>query len=76
MTQQPFSRPGAIDLSGLGRPPAPPPAAPTAGAGSGSAGGAYSVAITQENFQQVLQESVTAPVVIVFHSAAQAPGSE
>jgi thioredoxin-like negative regulator of GroEL len=78
MTQQPFNRPGAIDLSGLGRPPAPQQAAPTAGAGSGagSAGGAYSVAITQENFQQVLQESMTAPVVIVFHSAAQAPGSE
>jgi len=74
MTQQPFSRPGAIDLSGLGRPPAPQQAAPTAGAGS--AGGAYSVAITQDNFQQVLQESMTAPVVIVFHSAAQAPGSE
>ena len=78
MTQQPFSRPGAIDLSGLGRPPAPQQAAPTAGAGSGSgsAGGAYSVAITQDNFQQVLQESMTAPVVLVFHSAAQAPGSE
>ena len=78
MTQQPFSRPGAIDLSGLGRPPAPQQAAPTAGAGSGSgsAGGAYSVAVTQENFQQVLQESMTAPVVLVFHSAAQAPGSE
>ena len=78
MTQQPFSRPGAIDLSGLGRPPAQQQAAPTAGAGSGpgSAGGAYSVAIDQDNFQQVLQESMTAPVVIVFHSAAQAPGSE
>ena len=78
MTQQPFSRPGAIDLSGLGRPPAPQQAAPTAGAGTGpgSAGGAYSVAINQDNFQQVLQESMTAPVVIVFHSAAQAPGSE
>ena len=74
MTQQPFSRPGAIDLSGLGRPPAPQQAAPSAGAGS--AGGAYSVAVTQDNFQQVLQESMTAPVVIVFHSAAQAPGSE
>ena len=78
MTQQPFSRPGAIDLSGLGRPPAPQQAAPTAGAGSGSGstGGAYSVAVTQDNFQQVLQESMTAPVVLVFHSAAQAPGSE
>ena len=78
MTQQPFSRPGAIDLSGLGRPPAPQQAAPTAGgtSGPGATGGAYSVAITQDTFQQVLQESMTAPVVIVFHSAAQAPGSE
>ena len=78
MTQQPFSRPGAIDLSGLGRPPAPQQAAPAAGTGSasGAAGGAYSVAITQDNFQQVLQESMTAPVVMVFHSAQQAPGSE
>ncbi|GAA1939265.1 tetratricopeptide repeat protein [Nocardioides hwasunensis] len=77
MTQQPFSRPGAIDLSGLGQPapqqPAPRPAAP---AGGGAASGSYSVTITQENFQQVLQESMTAPVVIVFHSAQQAPGSE
>ena len=78
MTQQPFSRPGAIDLSGLGRPPAPQQAAPTAGgtSGPGAPGGAYSVAITQDTFQQVLQESMTAPVVLVFHSAAQAPGSE
>ncbi|NYE37760.1 putative thioredoxin [Nocardioides cavernae] len=75
MTQQPFSRPGAIDLSGLGRPPAPPQDAAPAG-GSGSAPGAYSVAITQDNFQQVLQESMAAPVVLVFHSARQAPGSE
>ena len=74
MTQQPFSRPGAIDLSGLGQPPAPQQAA--APAGSSTSGGSYSVAITQENFQQVLQESMTAPVVMVFHSARQAPGSE
>jgi thioredoxin-like negative regulator of GroEL len=78
MTQQPFSRPGAIDLSGLGRPPASQQAAPTAGgtSGPGAPGGAYSVAITQDTFQQVLQESMTAPVVLVFHSARQAPGSE
>ncbi len=75
MTQQPFSRPGAIDLSGLGRPPAPQQAAAPAGSGS-APGGSYSVTITQDNFQQVLQESMTAPVVMVFHSAQQAPGSE
>jgi thioredoxin-like negative regulator of GroEL len=79
MTQQPFSRPGAIDLSGLQRPaPASAPggapgAAPTRGAAGGSS---YSLDVTQTNLQQLLQESMTAPVVLVFHSAAQAPGSE
>lgn len=75
MTQQPFSRPGAIDLSGLQR-SAPAPAAgaaPTAGSAGGSS---YSVTVTQDNLQQLLQESMTAPVVLVFHSAAQAPGSD
>ena len=79
MTQQPFSRPGAIDLSGLQRPAsasAPggaPGAAPTRGAAGGSS---YSLDVTQVNLQQLLQESMTAPVVLVFHSATQAPGSE
>lgn len=72
MTQQPFSRPGAIDLSALGQRPAQQQAIPTAA----GPGGAYSVAISQDNLQQVLQESMTAPVVMVFHSARQAPGSE
>lgn len=75
MTQQPFSRPGAIDLSGLQRSAATPPAgaAPATGAAGGSS---YSVSVTQDNFQQMLQESMTAPVVLVFHSATQAPGSD
>ncbi|WP_278259305.1 hypothetical protein [Nocardioides convexus] len=78
MTQQPFSRPGAIDLSALKRP------APAAGGGTpsgapvsgGSAGSAYSVAVDEANFQAVLEASMTAPVVLVFHSATQAPESE
>lgn len=75
MTQQPFSRPGAVDLSGLAQPAAP--AGATAAGGNGAAGGgSYSVTVTQQSFQQVLQESMTAPVVMVFHSAQQAPGSE
>ena len=74
MTQQPFSRPGAIDLSALKR-PAAPPAAPAPPAGGGPAG-AYSVDVTQHNLQQLLQESMTAPVVLAFYSASQAPGSE
>ena len=78
MTQQPFSRPGAIDLSALKRPAGAAPAgAPTGGAGSAPAGGsAYSVAVDEANFQTVLEASMTAPVVLVFHSPSQSPESE
>lgn len=81
MTQQPFSRPGAIDLSALKRPAGAAPAGPPAGAaGGGSTGGAtggsaYSVAIDEANFQTVLEASMTAPVVLVFHSPSQSPES-
>ena len=60
MTQQPFSRPGAVDLSGLQQP------APAAG---GGASGAYVVDVTEENFQQVLESSMNAAVVLAFTSA-------
>ena len=73
MTQQPFSRPGAIDLSGLQR-PAPAPAPGAAPAPAARAASSYSLDVTQANLQQLLQESMTAPVVLVFHSATQAPG--
>lgn len=82
MTQQPFSRPGAIDLSALKRPAAAAPAgAPAGGASGGAAGGgaggsAYSVAVDEANFQTVLEASMTAPVVLVFHSPSQSPESE
>lgn len=78
MTQQPFSRPGAIDLSALKRPaPAAGGGTPSAApAGGGGAGSAYSVAVDEANFQAVLEASMTAPVVLVFHSATQAPESE
>ncbi len=85
MTQQPFSRPGAIDLSGLKRPAsggAPPPAGGSGpgapGAGAPSAGGArssYALDITEQNFQTVLDSSVTAPVVLVFYSPTRSPES-
>ncbi len=73
MTQQPFSRPGAIDLSGLKRPASAPPAGggPTGGAG----GSAYAVDADEQNFQGLLEASMTAPVVLVFYSTAQAPES-
>jgi putative thioredoxin len=76
MTQQPFSRPGAVDLSGLKR-PAPGGAAPGAAGqgGTTATGSAYSVSVDQQSFQQVVESSVTAPVVLVFYSPSQAPES-
>lgn len=73
MTQQPFSRPGAIDLSAFKQaPPAPGgPGRPPSAAG----GSAYSVPVDQQNFQQVVESSVTAPVVLVFFAASQSPES-
>lgn len=69
MTQQPFSRPGAVDLSGLNR--------PAAGASQPTtdAVGAYAVHVTEENFQQTLESSITAPVLLVFFSRTRMPES-
>ncbi|GAB2984420.1 co-chaperone YbbN [Nocardioides montaniterrae] len=80
MTQQPFSRPGAIDLSALKRAAPAPSSAPTGGssapaAAGGPSGSAYSVAVTPENVQTVLESSMTAPVVLVFYSTSQVPTS-
>ena len=77
MTQQPFSRPGAIDLSGLKRPASAPPSG-GGGVSTGSAGvggSAYSVDVDEQNFQALLEASMTAPVVLVFYSTGQAPES-
>ncbi|KQQ43622.1 MULTISPECIES: co-chaperone YbbN [unclassified Nocardioides] len=84
MTQQPFSRPGAIDLSALKRPAPAAPAAPAApgapgGAGGPAAGGAggssYAVEVTEESFQAVVEQSMTAPVLLVFYSRTRMPES-
>jgi putative thioredoxin len=77
MTQQPFSRPGAVDLSALKRPAGgPPPAAGGAAAGAAPAGaGAYVVEVTEDSFQQVLEASMNALVLLVFYSPAQMPVS-
>ena len=76
MTQQPFSRPGAIDLSALKdrppvRPARPPPAAPPGTDG----GSAYSVVLDEQNFQATLESSMTAPVLLVFYSPTRHPAS-
>jgi putative thioredoxin len=74
MSQQPFSRPGAIDLSGLKRPAQAPPSRGGAPSGGGN-GSSYSVTVTEQNFQQTVEASTTAPVVLVFHSSSQSPES-
>ena len=74
MTQQPFSRPGAVDLSGLAQSAPGAPGAPGA-AGGDRLGSAYAVELDEQNFQSVLEESRVAPVVLLFHSATQAPQS-
>ncbi|MDQ4051878.1 MAG: tetratricopeptide repeat protein [Actinomycetota bacterium] len=76
MTQQPFSRPGAIDLSGLKR-PAAPAGAPGGGAASGGAAGgsAYAVDVTEQNFQATIESSMTAPVLLAFYSRSRMPAS-
>lgn len=80
MTQQPFSRPGAIDLSALKRPAAPPPAAgggPAAGPAAGAGAGAtsYSLEVNEQNFQEVIERSMTAPVLLVLFSRSRMPES-
>ena len=76
MTQQPFNRPGAIDLSGLRQPA--PQGAPVGGSsapGATPAGSSYSLAVDEENFQSVLEASMTAPVLLAFFSRTRMPES-
>jgi len=72
MTEHPnqpsFSRPGAVDLSGL-------QGVPAAGAGQSGVSDAYLVEITEQNFQATLESSMSAPVLLVFTSA-QSPESK
>lgn len=77
MSQQPFSRPGAIDLSALKRPAAPPPSGGGgAGAPRGPGDSAYSLRIDgEQTFQAAVEASMTAPVVLVFYSPSRVPES-
>jgi putative thioredoxin len=79
MSQQPFSRPGAVDLSALKRPAGSParPAATGGPAPAGAAGGAgaYVVEVSEASFQQVLEASMNALVLLVFYSPTQMPAS-
>ncbi|GAA1153525.1 tetratricopeptide repeat protein [Nocardioides aquiterrae] len=69
MSQQPFSRPGAVDLSGFA-------GATPAGAPEGTpAGSSYAVVVTEQNFQSTVEASTTAPVFLVFYSPTRMPES-
>jgi putative thioredoxin len=72
MSQQPFSRPGAVDLSGLQGSDASAPE----GVGAGSQPStAYTVQVTEQTFQEILEESRTAPVLMAFESPGRSPES-
>jgi putative thioredoxin len=77
MSQQPFSRPGAVDLSALKRPAAPAGGGPAPGqaAPGAAATGAYALEVTEESFQSVLEASMNALVLLVFYSPTQMPAS-
>ena len=66
--QQPFSRPGAVDLSGLQGPDA-------STGGAGRASSAYAVQVTEQNFQEILEGSRSAPVLLAFESPGRSPES-
>lgn len=73
MSQQPFSRPGAFDLSGL-------TGAQGAAPGAGAAGGApastpYAVRVDEQTFQELLEASRNAPVLLAFESPSRSPES-
>jgi putative thioredoxin len=72
MTQQPFSRPGAVDLSALKRPA--PPAGGTKPAGAPS-GGSYVLEVSEQTLQTLLEASVNALVLMVFYSPSRMPES-
>ena len=73
----PFSRPGAVDLSGLKRPAAPVGGGGPAGSGGSSSGapGSYAVDVDEQNFQALLESSMTAPIVVVVYSPSRMPAS-
>ena len=71
MSQQPFSRPGAVDLSGLqGSGSAGAPGGPGAAASA-----AYAVQVTEQSFQEILEGSRSAPVLLAFESPSRSPES-
>jgi putative thioredoxin len=75
MSQQPFSRPGAVDLSGLTRTSGAAGQGAPGGAGAPAGGSSYWLDVTQENFQSTVEASLTAPVLLAFYSPSRLPES-
>ena len=77
MSNTPFSRPGAVDLSALKRSMSPAGAAggPATGPAGTAGSSAYAVTLTEQNFQAELEGSLNAPVVLVFYSPSRMPAS-
>lgn len=80
----PFSRPGAIDLSGLKRPSPAAAVGPLGGPGVPGSGGpgagspsaaVYVLEVDEQNFQALLEASLTAPVILVVYSPTRLPVS-
>jgi putative thioredoxin len=72
MSEQSFSRPGAVDLSGLQG------SVPSAGGGPGSGPqphAAYTAEVTEQNFQEILESSRSAAVLLAFESPGRSPES-
>jgi putative thioredoxin len=67
MSEQSFSRPGAVDLSGLQQ--------QATGQGGAATGGAYAVPVDETSFQSLLESSMSAPVLLSFESATRSPES-
>ncbi|HET6699635.1 MAG TPA: tetratricopeptide repeat protein [Nocardioidaceae bacterium] len=72
MSTPSFSRPGAVDLSALQRPAQPGGPGPAGGSGGSRA---YAVAVDEQNFQSVLESSMSAPVLLAFYSPSRMPAS-
>ena len=75
MSQQPFSRPGAVDLSGLNRPTGAAGQGAPAGGGARRRRASYWLDVTQDNFQSTVEASLTAPVLLAFYSPTRLPES-
>jgi putative thioredoxin len=69
MSQQPFSRPGAVDLSGLQG------SAVSGSPGEPATSAAYAVSVTEQNFQELLEGSRNAPILLAFESPSRSPES-